>query len=91
MIRVVKWAGISRCRLMAVSERDIKEVFCTNPDGLEFYEIYEKLREKYQNLRKIDVREIISKLVRAGEVERVADHERRRMVFRIKENRCRES
>jgi Fe2+ or Zn2+ uptake regulation protein len=53
-------------------------------NGATFSEIYASMKSLYPNIRKIEVREVLSILVRNGVIERVPDYERKRMVFRIK-------
>ncbi len=71
-------------------EHEVLEILCQSKRGLAFNEVYEKLLGRHKGIRKIEVREILSKLIRTGKVERVADYERRRMVFRSKSG-CEES
>ncbi len=66
-------------------ENSILEVLCKHKHGLAFNEIYKELIARYREIRKIEAREALSKLIRTGKVERVADHERRRMVFKSKD------
>ena len=71
-------------------EHEVLGILCQSKRGLTFNEVYEKLLGSHKGIRKIEVREILSKLIRTGRVERVADYERRRMVFRSKSG-CEES
>ena len=71
-------------------EREVLGILCRNKHGLAFNEVYEKLLDSHEGIRKIEVREILSKLIRMGKVERVADYEHKRMVFRSKSG-CEES
>ncbi|BEP16964.1 hypothetical protein PYJP_03160 [Pyrofollis japonicus] len=59
--------------------------------GATFSEIYASMKSLYPDIRKIEVRELLSILVRDGVIERVPDYERKRMVFRIKTKHGEES
>jgi predicted transcriptional regulator len=47
-----------------------------------FDEIYDYVARNVKDVRKIEVREILSDLIREGVVRREPDYERRRMVFK---------
>ena len=69
------------------ARRIILGVICRSEAGLTFREIIDEVEKEGAKLRKIEIRETLSKLIRSGDIERVADYERRRMVFRAK-SRC---
>jgi hypothetical protein len=57
----------------------------TGGRSLTFDEVYECVTSKLGDARKIEVREVLSELIREGVVKREPDYERRRMVFRLSE------